>query len=749
MTNINNRLAFVCLFIIFFSSQVFSSTSDPDVTSTHRTNSTFDIGISSLEDSVTGCLNVEYQPYIRVTNYSDTFVQSVSVRMVSSSDTSIEKLWLSLEVDSSILMRIENKFSFDKEGSFDVNISIIDADDNDQNNSVNLVYFINPNPIVDFTISQRCNGDTVHFTSSIEYSRGDSLSYIWIMGEGDRSNSQHVKKRFNWNGEYEIQLTSYVANTGCFGIKTKKVTPSTVKNSDFTSKTINRTLTVLTVGHYDSTNQYLWEFGDGNRSNKPLPTHTYDVAGEYEVCLYVNATDGCIDTTCKLSKPLSWVSGRTFVDINNNCTFDSSDRPIETVIYSEDWNFTSKSNTSGIYKMTVYGGEDYVLHHQGQFIRGLKNSCNTDSLVLNNTKIDFTHSYDIIYAIDSGAVDLGVSLGHGRFIRGRTTDVSITIQHSNVYTLDDSLEVDFWYNPKQKVKWANVPIKNIKPGLARFKVNHDERFGKIHIKTTLSDEFGDLKKGESVFLKTQLVKTDNYPENDVDSSFAIVRSPYDPNAKTSYPENGIDKPIDKIRYIVQFQNIGNADAKDVVVYDYLDSRLDASSIRVTGTSHPEHFDMSIQNNLIKWTFKDIYLPDSASDPEGSQGFVNFEIDVAPSFKSIGDTIKNKAIIYFDFEDGIHTNVASIYFVDDASSIKKTASKVGNLKVYPNPTNSILTIENLSSVNQTFTILGINGTVIKSFAINGLQQINLDVSSYASGLYILMDEAGNALKFMKQ
>ncbi|NLR89699.1 S8 family serine peptidase [Flammeovirga agarivorans] len=33
---------------------------------------------------------------------------------------------------------------------------------------------------------------------------------------------------------------------------------------------------------------YLWDFGDGNTSTEPSPTHTYETTGEYEVELYIN-----------------------------------------------------------------------------------------------------------------------------------------------------------------------------------------------------------------------------------------------------------------------------------------------------------------------------------------------------------------------------------------------------------------------------------------------------------------------------
>lgn len=45
--------------------------------------------------------------------------------------------------------------------------------------------------------------------------------------------------------------------------------------------------------------EYFWDFGDGNNSNKDMPTHIYDGPGKYTVCLLVINDIGCCGTLCK------------------------------------------------------------------------------------------------------------------------------------------------------------------------------------------------------------------------------------------------------------------------------------------------------------------------------------------------------------------------------------------------------------------------------------------------------------------
>ncbi|MCI4667866.1 MAG: T9SS type A sorting domain-containing protein, partial [Bacteroidia bacterium] len=58
--------------------------------------------------------------------------------------------------------------------------------------------------------------------------------------------------------------------------------------------------------------------------------------------------------------------------------------------------------------------------------------------------------------------------------------------------------------------------------------------------------------------------------------------------------------------------------------------------------------------VVRFRFDPIFLPDSTTDLEGSNGFVKFGIQMMPGLP-LGSTIENKAAIYFDFNAPIITN----------------------------------------------------------------------------------------------
>src|SRR5207244_7840426 len=43
---------------------------------------------------------------------------------------------------------------------------------------------------------------------------------------------------------------------------------------------------------------YSWSWGDGSTDSVPFPSHTYDTAGFYAICLTISDASGCTDTFC-------------------------------------------------------------------------------------------------------------------------------------------------------------------------------------------------------------------------------------------------------------------------------------------------------------------------------------------------------------------------------------------------------------------------------------------------------------------
>ena len=163
--------------------------------------------------------------------------------------------------------------------------------------------------------------------------------------------------------------------------------------------------------------------------------------------------------------------------------------------------------------------------------------------------------------------------------------------------------------------------------------------------------------------------TDLTPNDNISSIFQIASGSFDPNDKTE--KHGgqirIAQLSDGLEYTIRFQNTGNDTAFNIVIRDTLSSKLDWKSIQMVSASHPYKFKL-LEGKFCEWTFSNIKLVDSIKNNSKSKGYLMFRIKATP-LVVVGDTIKNRASIYFDYNAPIRTNVNSTIVVSDALPVK--------------------------------------------------------------------------------
>ncbi len=152
---------------------------------------------------------------------------------------------------------------------------------------------------------------------------------------------------------------------------------------------------------------------------------------------------------------------------------------------------------------------------------------------------------------------------------------------------------------------------------------------------------------------------------------------YDPNDIQVSPSvcspTNYFTPNDKLTYTIRYQNTGNASAIDIFVLDTIDPNLDLYSLQLQAAKHSSVLNMEVINNsVIKFDFPNIFLPDSASDPEGSQGYIVFDI-LPKTGITLGSVIENRVGIYFDFNPPIITNTVRSTIVNTLPQTDFTAS----------------------------------------------------------------------------
>lgn len=243
--------------------------------------------------------------------------------------------------------------------------------------------------------------------------------------------------------------------------------------------------------------------------------------------------------------------------------------------------------------------------------------------------------------------------------------------------------------------------------------------------------------------------TDNYKSY----KYPVVNG-YDPNDKQVYPQgkcvNHYVLNDQKLTYSIRFQNTGNSEAINIYILDTIDTDLNIETVKITGTSHPMYTQL-FNNNVLRFSFDNIHLPDSNTNEPLSHGYLIFEI--YPDSGLTNDTyIENTANIYFDFNPAVITNTVFNTVYDhlfDCATIGVNEYVQLDVEVYPNPTSDIIYIESKQNqIDLSWRISSLSGTTLIHQGPTATSVSRIDLSNLPVGIYIL-EISGEYGKVMKK
>ncbi len=248
----------------------------------------------------------------------------------------------------------------------------------------------------------------------------------------------------------------------------------------------------------------------------------------------------------------------------------------------------------------------------------------------------------------------------------------------------------------------------------------------------------------------ELFKTIAWVDNGVDrKEFCYeqeLRCAYDPNDKLVNPNRPDSLALlgQQLTYTLRFQNTGNDYAENVVVTDTLSELLDLSTFKILDTSHPDV--LTVENNkdnpyIIDFRFDNIFLLDSTTNEEASNGHVMFSISPIDGL-DIGTEINNTGFIYFDFNPAVVTNTTGTTYVDMFPTVSTDNQEILTFtKVYPNPADGIFYIDTDINSIKAYTI---EGRLIREV----YNSSSIDLSGNPAGNYILKITKGELVQYEK-
>lgn len=223
------------------------------------------------------------------------------------------------------------------------------------------------------------------------------------------------------------------------------------------------------------------------------------------------------------------------------------------------------------------------------------------------------------------------------------------------------------------------------------------------------------------------VSGDEMPIDNVFELNQPVNFNYFPNSVTCLQGESQDSSEigNYLHYNIQFENTGTTSVSNVVIKNTIDTaKLDINTIKILNASAPVR--TVITNNIVEFIFEGINLArKSGTPPVGGHGDVLFKIKTKPTLTN-GDSVLNKANIYFDYNFPIVSNDAITTFATLSSQIFNIDESVS---VSPNPTNSIININNNV---KSIELYDVQARMLET----ALNTNVIDISNKTNGIYFL-------------
>lgn len=353
------------------------------------------------------------------------------------------------------------------------------------------------------------------------------------------------------------------------------------------------------------------------------------------------------------------VSGVGFVDTNEDGVYQPGERRISYfkshIVLNGDTLMTTSPNANGIFSVELAAGNyqcviqkvsDYFLPQVSEVSVAVNGLVAPDTIF-----IPFRETPQIsdllVYFVTSPFARPGFGYGFSASVKNRGTVAA----GDSLRIVLDHRRTDVPTKPIGSFLRGDtliVPISPLQPG--------EDRMYDFGVSLAPPPQ---LSIGDTLQFKAEVfpITNDVTPSNNQFTLKQLVTGSYDPNDKTeSHAGVLTQEEIDRgeyLNYLIRFQNTGTDTAFTVVIRDTLEARLDVSSFEMIAASHD--YNLSILNgNQLAWTFNNINLADSNVNEPASHGYVQFRIRPFPTLAP-GDTIKNSASIYFDYNLPVLTN----------------------------------------------------------------------------------------------
>ncbi|MFN0213017.1 MAG: T9SS type A sorting domain-containing protein [Saprospiraceae bacterium] len=419
------------------------------------------------------------------------------------------------------------------------------------------------------------------------------------------------------------------------------------------------------------------------------------------------------------------LNGLVYADKNNNGIRDAGEQPISNVII--------QSEPNGFYSMSAGDGKFTALATPTDSIKAIPPTpyANIKPKTYSAGQTpNGNYNFGIYYTPDINDLRINLTLGQP-LVPGFPRELFITCSNIGTTTLKPQVLVRI-PQPLLAGQISPLPV-NIAGDSISWQLTDlapQETFTiSVWVQTPTTVNNGEIFTFEGTIYP---IVGDEVPADNYAALRETVVGSFDPNDKSVSPAQfftpGQFELGERLIYTIRFQNTGNYPATFVRIIDTLQATLDPASIQMLASSHPMSWSLD-RGRVLQLLFSNIQLPDSTSDEPNSHGFAKFRIRPVEGLP-IGQSISNRAFIYFDYNTPVETNTVSNLF----DFISKTVlSALLPLQIFPNPGSGIVQIQRPSDATGELRLMDQTGKIMLTKEVYSAVTV-LDLSEFPAGIY---------------